>query len=569
MTRSNLMRFLVCAVSCSMLAGCGGVTKTAESNVTEKQEESVEESKETSDDSSAESSENESVPEKNEDTSKEEKSADKNNGSGNSKSENKSLAKRLSGKYSYHYGGENGDDEYYIMDVVPFGDNLYAYCGQAMAEDAEKLGAYSFWACEFIPNDSDELKSEYRDMVTVNELRFSVMSNAGLYWDKGKKGTITLTDEGILFEGFEQDDFLVPENDDSRLFLKDDRVEDAFVYLNRDSEGGDKELQGLWILDNADGTDLYLEFTGSDLYMYKKDPEAEVFYAAGGCEYGKESFSCQANRLGYGGMPFELSCEYKVSGDDLTLKIENSEFPEVLPEDGKYKRVSDGKVHVTSMDEVVKNTGKESESGNADLAAYEALYSPVLEEVREVVTNGYDHDKEYKYVSNGLMEKCMYPGDQDLTKTVGYVLMDVSRDGIPELIIGCDEKFGDNDPRSYIFNVFTLKNDEVLSVFEGWARSSYQWMGDDHFYYSGSGGAAITIFGENHLSADGTEIVWDDFYFSDEKEAGKIGFYHNTSGIFDAGKAEELDMSDNEFFAKMEDYEAECKLLSWTPVGKG
>ncbi|WP_031555739.1 hypothetical protein [Oribacterium sp. FC2011] len=566
MTRSNLMRFLVCAVSCSLLAGCGSVSNTAESSITE--QESVEENKETSGDAEAESSESDATQEKNTDTSMEEKTSDKNDGTANSNAENKSLAKRLAGKYSYHYGSENGDDEYYIMDIVPFGDNLYAYCGQAMAEDTESLNAYSFWACEFIPNDPEDLKSEYRDMVTVNELRFSVMSNAGLYWDQGQKGTITLTDEGILFEGFEQDDFLVPENDDSRLFLNDDRVEDAFVYLKRDAEGGAKELNGLWILDNADGADLYLEFTGSDLYMYKKDPGSEVFYAAGGCEYGNETFSCQANRLGYGGMPFEMTCGYKVSGDDLTLKIENSEFPDVLPENGKYKRVNDGNVHVTSMDEVVKKAGKDSEPGSADLAAYEALYSPVLEEVREVVTNGYDHDKEYKYVSNGLMEKCMYPGDDDLTKAVGYVLKDVSRDGIPELIIGCDEKYGDNEPRSYIFNLFTLKDDEVQSVFDGWARSSYQWMGDDHFYYSGSGGAAITIFGENHLSPDGTEIVWDDFYFSDEKEVGNIGLYHNTSGIFDAGKAEELDMSDSEFFDKMDDYESKCQMLSWTPVGK-
>ena len=60
----------------------------------------------------------------------------------------------------------------------------------------------------------------------------------------------------------------------------------------------------------------------------------------------------------------------------------------------------------------------------------------------------------------------------------------------------------------------------------------------------------------------------DDFYFSDEKEAGKIGLYHNTSGIFDAAKAEELDVSDSEFFKKMDDYENRCQLLSWTSVGR-
>ena len=264
----------------------------------------------------------------------------------------KSLAKRLAGKYSYHSSDENGNEEFYIMEVIPFGNNLYAYCGRAMPGDYERLEAYSFWGCEFIPYDPDEMTSEDGDAVNVNELRFSVMSNAGKYWDPGHKGTITVTDDGIVFEGFKNDDFLVPEYDDSRLFLKDDRVEDAFVYLNRDDKAGDKELQGLWLLDDSKGSNLYLEFTGSDLYMYRKDSSKEVFYIAGGCDLGNGTFTYTANRLGYGGMPLEMSCDYKVSGDDLSLNTSNADEALEIPVAGKYKRVSDGNVHVTTMDEL-------------------------------------------------------------------------------------------------------------------------------------------------------------------------------------------------------------------------
>lgn len=214
-----------------------------------------------------------------------------------------------------------------------------------------------------------------------------------------------------------------------------------------------------------------------------------------------------------------------------------------------------------------KESEEESKPEKEEDTDYEASYSPVLDEVLEAVTDGYDFEKGYKYISDGLMEKCMYPGDGDLTETVGYVLEDISGDGIPELIVGCDEAYGDNGPKSYIFSVLTLKNDKPFKVFDGWARSSYNWMGDDHFYYSGSGGAAITIFGENHLSRDGSEIIWDDFYFSDEKDGGEIGLYHNTTGVFDAKEAEELQISQSEFFSKMDDYESVCKLLSWTPIG--
>ncbi len=263
----------------------------------------------------------------------------------------KSLAQRMAGKYSYHYSDEEGNEEFFLMDVVPFGDNLYAFCGQAMPEDYENLEAYTFWAAEFIPYDADETTSTDGDTITVNELCFSVMANAGLYSDTGHKGTITLTDDGLVFEGFKNEGFLVPEYDDSRLFLKDERVEDAFGYLKHESDEGDEELQGLWILDSKDA-DLYLEFKGSDLYMYKKAPNKEVFYAAGGCDFSNGSFECTASRLGYGGEPVELLCDYKFTGDTLTLRFSDSDLPEGIPENGKYLRIDNEDVHVVTMDEV-------------------------------------------------------------------------------------------------------------------------------------------------------------------------------------------------------------------------
>ena len=263
----------------------------------------------------------------------------------------KSLAQRMAGKYSYHYSDQDGNDEFYVMDVVPFGDNLYAFCGQAMPDDYESLEPYTFWASEFIPYDKDEITNPDSDSVTVNELRFSVMSNAGEFWDSGSKGVILLTDDGLVFEGFDNDSFLVPENDNSRLFLKDERVEDTFGYLTNDKTGGDKQLQGLWILDNK-GADLYLKFEGLDLYIYKKAGDSKVFFAAGGCTFSNGSMQCSVSILGNGGMPCELAWDYKVSGDTLTLQSTGYDLPEGFPENAKFTRITDGDVHVITMDEV-------------------------------------------------------------------------------------------------------------------------------------------------------------------------------------------------------------------------
>ena len=263
----------------------------------------------------------------------------------------KSLAQRMAGKYSYHYSDQDGNDEFYVMDVVPFGDNLYAFCGQAMPDDYKSLEPYTFWASEFIPYDKDEITSPDSDSVTVNELRFSVMSNAGKYWDSGSKGVISLTGDGLVFEGFDNDRFLVPEDDDSRLFLKDERVEDTFGYLTNDKSGGDEKLQGLWILDNK-GADLYLKFEGSDLYIYKKAGDSKVLFVAGGYTFSDGSLQCGASCLGDGGMPYELAWDYKVSDDTLILKYTGYDLPEGFPENAKFSRIKDGDVHVITMDEV-------------------------------------------------------------------------------------------------------------------------------------------------------------------------------------------------------------------------
>lgn len=197
---------------------------------------------------------------------------------------------------------------------------------------------------------------------------------------------------------------------------------------------------------------------------------------------------------------------------------------------------------------------------------YESEYAPVFDEVLEVLDYGFNMDKEYKYVSGGLSEKVMYSGDDDLLNSIGYLMTDLSGDGVPELLIGSDEEY-DGRRIGYIYTLCTIIDDEPVCVLFGSTRSSYNYLGDGHFYYEGSGGVAITIFGENHLSKDGSELVWDDFYFTDEKEDGNIGIYYNDSGIFGVEESEELNMSEKEFRSKMSSYQDRCEMISWIPIG--
>ena len=320
----NLMISVICA---AFLAGCANSPAAKPEDTEQSVTEETEEEASSDNDGKVKNDSNKSKKK-----NKKDKSPDK-----------KSLAQRMAGKYSY----QNSDGQRCTMDVVPFGDNLYALCGLSATEGDDSFEEYSFWASEFIPYDPDELTSTDADTATVNELRFSVLSNAGMYWDAGKKGTITLTDDGLVLEGFDSEG----DGDGSRLFARDESVDDAFGYLKHDPSGGDEKLQGIWMLDNK-GADLYLEFAGSDLYIYKKDPSTEVFYAGGGCEYSDGAFDYMASCLGYGGEPFELSCEYKVSDDTLNLRLVSSDLSDVIPDNARYSRIKDGRVHVVCMDEV-------------------------------------------------------------------------------------------------------------------------------------------------------------------------------------------------------------------------
>lgn len=262
-------------------------------------------------------------------------------------------------------------------------------------------------------------------------------------------------------------------------------------------------------------------------------------------------------------------CNNGASDTDLADKLsgkagsslEKKEEKKTQKEKSKKKKNRKDKSKTENDDEWT-TLGKDEE--------YLSAYEPVFTEVLDVLKNGYDHDREYRYVSDGLMERVMYPGDADLLNDTGYILKDINKDGVPELLIGYNERFTIDDEveRSYILNMFTIKDGEPYTVFEGWGRSRYWPLSDRQFYYSGSGGASNMIIGENHISEDGCEIVWDDCYFSEEDTEGNIHVYHNTTGVWDRDASERIDMSEYGFRDLMERYEKRCVLYTWTPFGK-
>ena len=72
-----------------------------------------------------------------------------------------------------------------------------------------------------------------------------------------------------------------------------------------------------------------------------------------------------------------------------------------------------------------------------------------------------------------------------------YTLYDIDKDGVVELIIGCDVTGDHMKSCTMITGVVTLDGSDYKIVAAGWTRSSLEYVGEGYFVNSGSGGAFL------------------------------------------------------------------------------
>ncbi|MBR6403970.1 MAG: hypothetical protein IKS48_11355 [Eubacterium sp.] len=192
-------------------------------------------------------------------------------------------------------------------------------------------------------------------------------------------------------------------------------------------------------------------------------------------------------------------------------------------------------------------------------------YSPVLMEVYNMIQGGTNPDNpgvyEYIEADSGIVEEISNTDSSEIIKSLGYTVEDLNGDGVQELLIGKD----DADGKSVILSAYTFNEEGAVKIFEGNARGSFTWMGDGHFHYNGSDGANDVSTGEAHLSEDGTELVWDDYYYTSENEDGEVAIFHNTLGERDDENSEAVTMTEEEFGNIKNNYNS--AILPWTSIG--
>lgn len=209
----------------------------------------------------------------------------------------------------------------------------------------------------------------------------------------------------------------------------------------------------------------------------------------------------------------------------------------------------------------VESGEPEKEPEKAPEVDYFEAYASVLDGYYDLIA-GDPGDYEALDGQIGVHELCYAFTQEEILDMVGYHIEDLTGDGIPELMIGCMDN--ETDGRE-IFAIYTYKDGAPVFVAEGWARNYMQWLGENRFYTYGSGGASYSMWGTYQLTADGTELACEDYYFTHEYNGDyeDIRVYHNTSGEWDVEKSKEEDYDVDEVWRKMEAINNTCVAMKF------
>ena len=136
--------------------------------------------------------------------------------------------------------------------------------------------------------------------------------------------------------------------------------------------------------------------------------------------------------------------------------------------------------------------------------------------------------------AHGILEAAQGLGE-DAMNGIGYLIKDMSDDGVPELVVGSLREYGGE-----VYALYTLVDDEPKLVFEGWSQNSYIYVnayvgGSSCFYNYGSSSAVESCQGVFTLSWNGQEQNWRRFYFTHAEDGAldNVTLYTNTTGSRD------------------------------------
>ena len=191
----------------------------------------------------------------------------------------------------------------------------------------------------------------------------------------------------------------------------------------------------------------------------------------------------------------------------------------------------------------------------APLDDYLEMYAPVFRTYRlwlegnEPVISGNTGRGDY-YMDlgeTGISFLCQY------VHSLGYLLLDMDYNGIPELLIGSVDEHYETE----IFDMFTLVDGITQRVIVSSERVYYKLCADQRILHCGSGGAAYNYCCIYHY--DGSEIHLDYGVVMNDEEYYEI--YQDRENIFDSMQLDDHAISREEYFAIVDTLETETAAL--------
>ncbi len=205
---------------------------------------------------------------------------------------------------------------------------------------------------------------------------------------------------------------------------------------------------------------------------------------------------------------------------------------------------------------------------------YDSIYDSVLEEYYYMIKYA-NNQSEVKDGFMGVVEAAQ-AFESEALHEIGYLLSDINSDGVKELLIGISDETEGVYVKNDLYALYTVLNNSPRLVAEGRSRSWHSLIDGGKLFHFGSNGAAYRIFGEYSLGNE-ANLIPIDFYFSYDKDGSyeNIGYFHNTTAIYEMAQAEELHISQEEFEG-LEDALAKrtvkltfTPFASFTPAGDG
>lgn len=127
----------------------------------------------------------------------------------------------------------------------------------------------------------------------------------------------------------------------------------------------------------------------------------------------------------------------------------------------------------------------EPEADEDDIIDY-SCYDELIEEVTEGLKNGFTEEQQLSLD----VTSCFFYTDPSY-EIMGYLIEDIDADGVKELLFGVNS---DTDWDSIIYDVYTIKDGEMVHTVKGWERNRYYLCEDGMLANEGSSSAFLSIY---------------------------------------------------------------------------